>query len=169
MEGMLGILLRQPRAFDNLHLVNFQYVERQGRDDWCLPNTFRRILARQAYDDVTSRQDATSMGSLHRVTATSEVVSTIDAAQSLIIGTLDTILYKYEGMLVQLRQIVEQLVAHAVRSGADNDAHDIFHLQCLLIHLPQVFHLVVGIGVCLEVSKILHVGVFLRKESLALF
>ena len=108
------------------------------------------------------------MGSLHSITAAGKVVTAIDSLQGLIVGAFYTILHKNEGAPVQLLQIIQQFIAHAVRAGSYHDSHHILHLQCLLVHLPEEFHLSIGIGVSLEVSQILHIRIFSAEEGLSL-
>ncbi len=61
-------------------------------------------------------------------------MTTVDAFQGFIIGTLNAILHQYEGAPVQFFQIIQQFIAHTIRTGSDNDSHHIFHLKSLLIH-----------------------------------
>ena len=95
-------------------------------------------------------------------------MTTVDAAQRLVIGTLDAIFHQDKGALVELCQIIQEFIAYAVRARAYHDAHHIFHLQCLLIHRSEMLHLVVGIGIRLEISQIFHIRIFPAEESLAL-
>ena len=117
---------------------------------------------------MSSRQDSPGMGSLHCITAAGKVVTSIDPLQSLIVGTFYTILHKNLGVPVQLLQIIQQFIAHADGKGSDYNTHHILHQQSLLIHLPEEFHLGVGIGVSLEISQILHIRIFSAEESLTL-
>ena len=165
---MLFVFPRQPGALDDLHLVDLQDVERQGGDDGCLADAFLGVLSGQSDDDVASREDAPGVGAFHGGAAAGEVVAAVDAAQGLVVGALDAVFHEEEGLAVELLQIVEQLVAHAVGTGADDNAHHIGHCQCLLIHSPQFVHLGVCIRIGLEISQISHVWIFPREECLAL-
>lgn len=88
--------------------------------------------------------------------------------KGLVVGALDAVFHEEEGLAVELLQVIEQLVAHTVGAGADDDAHHVGHCQCLLIHPPQFVHLCVGIRIGLEISQVSHVGIFSREERLAL-
>ena len=108
------------------------------------------------------------MSTLYGTTATGKIMSAVDAFQGFIIGTLNAIFHQYEGAVVQFFQIIEQFIAHTIRTGSDNDSHHIFHLKSLFIHLPQLLHPGVCIGISLEISQIFHIRILPAEESLSL-
>lgn len=71
-------------------------------------------------------------------------------------------------MFVHLFQVVQQAVRHAVRPGAYDQPYDIGHSQRLFILPLQGLQLAISIGICLEVGKVFHFGVFMRKEDFPL-
>ena len=165
---MLCILLCQAGSLDNLHLVNLQNVDGEGGDDGRLTEALCRILTRQADDDVGTREDSPGVGALHRIPATGEIMTTVDALQGLIVGTLNAILHQHEGAPVQRLEIIQQFIAHAIRTSSYHDSYHILYLQRLLVHLTEKFHLGVGIGISLEISQILHIRILPAEEGLAL-
>ena len=96
-----------------------------------------------------------------------EGVPAVDASQRVVVSTLHTVFHDEEATLVQVFEIVEERVGHAVRARADDDTHNIFHLQGLFIELAETVDGGIGVGISLEVGQILHLGVFPRKELLA--
>jgi hypothetical protein len=94
--------------------------------------------------------------------------SSDSALQGLIVGTLNAILHQYEGVPVQRLEIIQQFIAHAIRTGSYHDSYHILYLQRLLVHLTEKFHLGVGIGISLEISQILHIRILPAEEGLAL-
>ena len=95
-------------------------------------------------------------------------MTTIDTQQRRIIHGLDTIFNNKEGAAVQLFQIVEQRIGHAVGTGANDETHDIGDRERFLIFGLEMIERIVGVCIGLEVGKILHLRIFSGKETLAL-
>ena len=107
------------------------------------------------------------MGLADCLTGLLESVASVDELQREVVGTLNTIFYDEEGTLIELAEIIEELVGHAVRSRANDDSHDVVDAQCLFVEYLKTVERVIGISIGLEVGQILHVGVFAGEEALA--
>jgi hypothetical protein len=72
-------------------------------------------------------------------------------------------------MLVEIFQIPQQIIGHAVGTCTDNQPHHSVYRQCLFIFPLQGLQFSVRIGVSLKICQILHFGIFMRKETLSFF
>ena len=137
MEGTLLVFLCQASASYDLQLVKLQDVEWEGGDDGRLTQDFLFVFTWQAEDDVSAGEDATCMGSLNGITAALEGVTSVDALQSEVVGTLDANLHNEEGTSVEFLQIVEHGIGQTVGACSDDQSHHIVHCKCLLEELTQ--------------------------------
>jgi hypothetical protein len=96
-------------------------------------------------------------------------VASVDALQSLVVGTLNAYFYNEEGVLVEFFQIVEQRVRKAVGTCSYDQSHHIFYGKSLFIELAQMGKRGVGVGEGLEIGQVFHVRVFSGEELFALF
>ena len=139
MERMLCILLSKTGALDNLHLMYFQYVKRQRRYNRSLTQTLLSILAGKTDNNMSSCQYSPDMRLLHRLSAAGKVMTAINSQESFIISSFYAILHQYKGAFVQLCQVIQQLLAHAVWTRPDNYSHYILYPKCFLIHSAKLF------------------------------
>lgn len=118
---------------------------------------------------MSASKDAALMGLLDGETGLCKRMSAVDASEGIVVGTLHTIFHNEEGATVQVFQIVEEFIGYAVRSCADDDAHDIFDAEGLFVELAEMRDGGIGVGIGLEIGEILHLRIFPRKELLACF
>ena len=95
-------------------------------------------------------------------------MSAVDAQQRLVRHRLDAILDRKEAMALQSLKIVEQGGIDTVGSCADDQAHHAILRESLLVATAQHVKWGVGVGECLKVGQILHVGIFMCEKLLAL-
>ena len=161
------ILFRHPSALDELQLMEFEQRDGKRREDFRFVKKGIPTLPWQAENEVCAHTDATSSGACDGIDGLSVGVPTIDAQKRGIIDGFNAVFDNEEGATIQLLQIVEQGIRHTVGTGADDDADDIRNGKRLLVFGFKTIESVVGVGVGLKVSQILHVGVFAGKELLA--
>lgn len=163
-----GIFGSHASTLDELELVELEQSQgKVGKDggfmEHCIPT-----LPRKSEDEMSTDADVTSSGSGDGIDGLSVSVTTIDTQQRRIIHGLDTIFNNKEGAAVQLFQIVEQRIGHAVGTGANDETHDIGDRERFLIFGLEMIERIVGVCIGLEVGKILHLRIFSGKETLAL-
>lgn len=109
------------------------------------------------------------MGALDGIARLLECVAAIDAQKGFVVGALYAVFNQHEGALVEFDQIIEQLIGHAIGTCADDDTYDIGYAECLFVERLELSEWGIGIGECLEVGQVFHIGIFVGEESLALF
>ena len=109
------------------------------------------------------------MGAQDGILRLLESMAAIDAQKGVVVGAFDAVFYQYEGALVELCQIIEQLIRHAIRACAYDDAHNIVYLQRLVVKRLELVEWGIGVGEGLEIGQILHIRILVGEELLALF
>lgn len=168
VKGTLLIDSLKSCTSDDLHLMDFQNVEIQVGNECSLPDALLCIFTRKSQNDVATREDAALMGLGDGLAGLLEGVAPVDEFERVVVGTLDAIFDDEEGPLIEAAQVIEQFVGYAVGARPNHDADDIIHTKRLFIERLEMGEGSVGVGVCLKVGEILHVGVFAGKELLAL-
>lgn len=95
-------------------------------------------------------------------------VAAIDTRQRHVIDGFDAVFDEEEGEAVEFFEIVEEVVGHAIRTSAYDEPYDIGNGEGFFVFVFKVLEGIVGVGVGLEISEVLHVGVFAREKTLAL-
>ena len=147
------------------------YFTRSQYEAFCkvAPRELPEGISRQAEDDVAAGQNATSGGAFHRIDGSPESMPAVDAAQGFIASALYAVLHQEKGLFVYRFQITQQFIGHAVGAGTDDKTYDSIYRQGFFVLPFQSFQFAIGIGVCLEIGKILHLGIFVGKEVLSFF
>ena len=122
-------------------------------------------LTWETEDEMSPDKDACSVGALDGLDAGLITVPPLDTLKAAVARALYTVLHEEEGALRELLEVVEEGLGHAVRARADDEPDDVFMTECLLVLRDAVLHLPVGIGVGLEVSEVLHLGVLPAEEG----
>lgn len=159
----------EARAANYLQLVYLQNVDGQRRHYGSLAYVLLRVLAGESENDVCARCYAAAVGALYGFAAALERVSAVDAPQGIVVYRLNAVFHGCEAVPRQTLDIVEHLVAHAVRARADDQSHDVFNGESLLILALYVVECAVGVAVSLEVGEVFHVGILACEEPFALF
>ena len=73
-----------------------------------------------------------------------------------------------ESAMIEVGKIIEEVVGHTVGTSAYDEAYHIGDGEGFFVFGFEILEGIVGVGVCLEVCEILHVGVFAREKMLAL-
>ena len=167
-ERLLHVFVGKLRAADNLQLVYLQNVELQIRHYRGLAYVLLTVLAGQSEDDMSAGEYAAVVRQLNGSSAALEVVPTVDVAQRVVIHRLYAVLHDEERAAIQLLQIVEQLRAYAVGTGANHQSNHILNCQCLLVATLQHIERCVGVAVRLKIGKVFHVGILATEERLPL-
>ena len=115
-----------------------------------------------------AHSDSTRSGLADGLLCHFEGMPPVDALQRTVIRTLYPIFYDEERALVQFLQIIEQGIRHTIGTRTDDQAHHIGHGQGFLVLSLQFLQLGIRIGIGLEISQELHVGVLAGKEELTL-
>ena len=125
-------------------------------------------LSWQSENKVCAHTDATSSSACDGINGLGMGVTSIDAQECRVVDGLNAVFNNEESSTVQLFQIVKQSVRHAVGTGTDDDADDIGHGKRLFVFGFEMVERGVGVGVGLEVSQVLHLGIFPGKKALPL-
>ena len=96
-------------------------------------------------------------------------VPSIDAQQCRIIDGLDAVFDDKEGAAIDFLKIIQKHIGHAVGTSAYHKPYHIGNGEGFFVSGFEVLEGVVGVGVCLKISKILHFWIFRRKEVFAFF
>ena len=166
--GILLVFLSHSGATNELELVEFERGEGKGRQDVGFGKDGFPTLPWKSENEVSPCANATSRSTPDGIDGLGVSVSSIDALEGGVTDGFDAVFDKEEGAAVEFRKVIQQGIGHAVGTGTDDQPHHIRNGECLLVLGLQVVERIVGVGVCLEVSQILHVGIFARKELLAL-
>ena len=113
--------------------------------------------------------DATGCGVADGIDCLCMGVSAVDALQGAVIHRLYAIFYDEKCAAVQFCQIVEQVGRHAVGACAYDYAYDIGRAEGFFVFGLQVGERCVSVCIGLEISQILHVGIFPGEELFAFF
>ena len=95
-------------------------------------------------------------------------VTTVDTRQRRVIDGLDAVFDEEESAMIEVGKIIEEVVGHTVGTSAYDEAYHIGDGEGFFVFGFEILEGIVGVGVCLEVCEILHVGVFAREKMLAL-
>ena len=110
---------------------------------------------------------AACMRSLYGSLAASKVMPPVNALQGSIVCGFYTIFHDEEGLAVELLEIVKEGCVDTIRSGANHNPYHIIYRQSLFITSLQHIEGRISIGVCLEIGKVFHGGIFPCKERLS--
>ncbi len=154
-------------ASDELKLVEFEHGEREGGKDFGFVEDVSPALPRKSENEVGTHGDASVGCSEDGINRLSVGVATIDTRQRRVIDGLDAVLDEKEGAAIQFFEIIQERIGHAVGPSADDEAKNIGHREGLLVFGFEVLERIVGVGVGLKISQILHFRVLLGKESFA--
>ena len=166
--GILLVFLYHSSATNKLELVEFEGGEGKRRQDVGFSKDGFPTLARKSQNEVSTSSDATSSSTLDSIDSLSMSVSSVDALERGVIDRFDAVFDDEESALVELFEIIQQGIRHTVRASANDKTDDIRNGKGFLIFGDEVGESIISVGVCLEVSEVLHVGVFASKELLAL-
>ena len=166
--GILLVFLCHSSATNELELVKLERGEGKGRQDVGFGKDGFPTLPWKTENEMSPCADATSRCTPNGIDGLGVSVTAIDALESGIIDGFDAIFDKEEGAVVEFRKVIQRGIGHAVGTGSDDQPHHIGNGERLLVLGFQVVECIVGVGVCLKVCQILHVGIFARKELLAL-
>jgi len=165
---ILFVFLCHPGASNELELVELECGEGKGGKDVGFSKDGFPTLAWKSQNQVSACADATSGCTLDGIDGLSVGVTSVDALEGGVIDRFDTVFDHQEGALVELFEVIQQGIRHAVRTSADDKTNHVRNRKCLLVFGFQMGEGIVGVGICLEVSEILHVGVFAGKELFSL-
>lgn len=165
---ILLVFLCHSGATNELELVEFEGGERKRRQDVGFSKNSVPTLAWKSQNEVSTSADATSSSTLDGIDGLSMSVPSVDALECGIIDRFDAVFDDEESALVELFEVIQQGIRHTIRASANNQTNDIRNGKGFLIFGDEVGEGVVSVGVCLEVSEVLHVGVFASKKLLAL-
>lgn len=168
VRGILFVFLCHSGATNELELVEFEGGERKRRQDVGFSKNSVPTLAWKSQNEVSTSADATSSSTLDGIDGLSMSVPSVDALERGVIDRFDAVFDDKESALVELFEVIQQSIRHTVRASANDQTDDIKNGKGFLIFGDEVGEGVVSVGVCLEVSEVLHVGVFASKELLAL-
>ena len=166
--GILLVFLCHSGATNELELVELEGGEGKRRQDVGFSKNGFPTLARKSQNEVSTSSDVTSSSTLNGIDGLSMSVPSVDALERGVINGFDAVFDDEESALVELFEVIQQGIRHTVRASANNQTDDIRNGKGFLIFGDEVGEGVVSVGVCLEVSEVLHVGVFASKELLAL-
>lgn len=165
---ILLVFLCHSGATNELELVEFEGGKGKRRQDVGFSKNGFPTLAWKPQNEVSTSSDATSSSTLDSIDGLSMSVPSVDALERGVIDRFDAVFNDEESALVEIFEVIQQGIRHTVRASANNQTDDIWNRKGFLIFGDEVGEGVVSVGICLEVSEVLHVGVFASKELLAL-
>ena len=166
--GILLVFLCHSSTTNKLELVEFEGGKGKRRQDVGFCKNSVPTLAWKSQNEVSTSADATSSSTLDGIDGLSMSVPSVDALECGVIDRFDAVFNDEESALIELFEVIQQGIRHTVRASANNQTDDIWNRKGFLIFGDEVGESIVSVGVCLEVSEVLHVGVFASKELLAL-
>ena len=140
---------------------------KSGKDAGFCKNGFP-ILTWKSKNEVSTCTDAPSGCAGDGIESLGMGVTTVDTQQCRIIDGLDAVFDEEEGAAVEFFEIIQERIRHTVGTSAYDKPYDIGNGEGFFVFGFEILEGIVGVGVCLKVSEVLHVGVFAREELLAL-
>lgn len=165
---ILFVFFCHSSATNELELVEFEGGEGKRRQDVGFSKDGFPTLAWKSQNEVSTSSDATSSSTLDGIDGLSMSVPSVDALERGVIDRFDAVFDDKESALIEFFEIIQQGIRHTVRASANDQTDDTRNGKGFLIFGDKVGEGIVSVGVCLEVSEVLHVGVFASKELLTL-
>ena len=166
---ILGIFLCHACTFDELKLVEFEGGERKRGEGLGFGKHGFFALMGKTQNEVCTNPDASGCCTSDGIDGLGMKVTTIDAHQSCVTHRFDAVFYEKEGAMVEVGEIVEKSRRHAVGTSTYDETDNIGNGEGFFVFGFQMVNGIVGVGICLKIGEVLHVGVFSGKEAFAFF
>ena len=165
---LLRKLLRHSGALDELELMELERGEgKSGKNAGFCKDSFP-TLSWESKNEMGTCANATSSSASDGIGSLGMGVTTVDTRQRRVIDGLDAVFDEEESAMIEVGKIIEEVVGHTVGTSAYDEAYHIGDGEGFFVFGFEILEGIVGVGVCLEVCEILHVGVFAREKMLAL-
>lgn len=167
--GFFLIFLCHTGTLDELELMELERGEgKSGKDAGFCKNGFHTLTG-ESKNEMSACADAPSGGAGDGIDSLGMGVTTVDTRQRRVIDGLDAVFDDEESAMIEVGKIIEEVVGHTVGTSAYDEAYHIGDGEGFFVFGFEILERIIGVGVCLKVSEVLHVGVFAREELLALF
>lgn len=166
--GLLRKLLRHSGALDELELMEFEQGERKFGKNLRFVKQGVPTLPRKSKNEVSACANAMRRRAGDGIDSLGMGVATVDTRQCRVIDGFDAVFDNEESAMIEVGKIVEEVVGHTVWASAYDEAYDIGDGEGFFVFGLEILKGIVGVGVCLEVCEVLHVGVFAKEKMLAL-